>query len=914
MRQQAHAAGAAVLPVLVQPPVDDRPCKLLAAAADVPVAEQVDAAHSACTSPPAASQQSDAGEPPDAEGPAAPCHLLALPAECNVTGLRPSRATMHAVTHGKACLLTVRAATIQRCSLPSLCALARGTLHAQTHRSNRQHNLSRDTQGCPPGEVLVLLDAAKAAQAGAVPDLAVCPAHFLCVSFYKVFGWPTGLGALIVRTDVLPLLRPPFLGGGTLRAVLPATWPSAPQPRVGAAAFEAGTLNYQAIAQLQPGWRAWEGGEAQQALQLARQLAQRLSALCYDGGLRAVHVYGWPHCVGAGEQGACIGIGEAPAEGGAWRGATVAFNVQNGAGDPVGCQDVARHLARHGVALRAGCCCNPGACAALLHHSDADLVAMQAAGWRCGGDVWQDVWRGSHTGVVRASLGRTSAQADIDALVSVLESAVAARVWDAVPDTGDEPSAFISHTHARQAAPAKVASSPESGGNSISRAANPAVTAPLRVAALFVYPVKSCRGTAVAAWPLTAAGLLHDRSFLLIDRSGAALTCRRHPRLARLTASVDLARQVLVLAWLDSGEHCSAGQGGLQCDSGCCGPERFQVPLPQDAPCGASGSDQERHAMSGEPVDVRCSGRVERGALVHCAAGEASVHEWLSRRLQQPVFLVRVLSRRRDSAAPAATGSLVHATACSLPRTRTTISVGQRAVAWRGAGGGDVGTTHSGVPLAGQSFNATGALLVATVASAELFVAKRAASVPSTPMTGSEHEEPCSQRSTHGGRPAACSVEACATGEQFRVNVLLAAEADARDDMARGCSCASQEGQAAERSAADFSGAHAEDEWDGVQLSDVRASRARCSGDERCACAEGAETDPSAQQGVVLRVDSAAERCAAVNVPWRQGPGQAGNLGELARYRKRGGRVTWGVFATPELEARGTVAAGSQGD
>ena len=32
------------------------------------------------------------------------------------------------------------------------------------------------------------------------------PADFAVISFYKLFGWPTGIGALIVRKSVLPLL------------------------------------------------------------------------------------------------------------------------------------------------------------------------------------------------------------------------------------------------------------------------------------------------------------------------------------------------------------------------------------------------------------------------------------------------------------------------------------------------------------------------------------------------------------------------------------------------------------------------------------------------------------------------------------------------------------------------------------
>eukprot|EP00927_Polykrikos_kofoidii_P030772 TRINITY_DN26490_c0_g1_i1.p1 TRINITY_DN26490_c0_g1~~TRINITY_DN26490_c0_g1_i1.p1 ORF type:complete len:1065 (-),score=169.97 TRINITY_DN26490_c0_g1_i1:106-3204(-) len=52
----------------------------------------------------------------------------------------------------------------------------------------------------------VLLDAAKLACTPGLLDLASCPADFTAVSFYKMFGYPTGLGALIVRHDAAPLL------------------------------------------------------------------------------------------------------------------------------------------------------------------------------------------------------------------------------------------------------------------------------------------------------------------------------------------------------------------------------------------------------------------------------------------------------------------------------------------------------------------------------------------------------------------------------------------------------------------------------------------------------------------------------------------------------------------------------------
>jgi molybdenum cofactor sulfurtransferase len=57
---------------------------------------------------------------------------------------------------------------------------------------------------------LWLLDASKLASTSAI-DLASIHAdrrpHFVCLSFYKIFGYPTGLGALLVKRDIAHLLQ-----------------------------------------------------------------------------------------------------------------------------------------------------------------------------------------------------------------------------------------------------------------------------------------------------------------------------------------------------------------------------------------------------------------------------------------------------------------------------------------------------------------------------------------------------------------------------------------------------------------------------------------------------------------------------------------------------------------------------------
>ena len=52
------------------------------------------------------------------------------------------------------------------------------------------------------------------------------------------------------------------------------------------------------------------------------------------------------------------------------------------------------------------------------------------------------------------------------------------------------------------------------------------------LAGLFVYPVKSCRGTPLAHGTLTKSGLLHDREWMVVTPAGRFLTQRELPKLA----------------------------------------------------------------------------------------------------------------------------------------------------------------------------------------------------------------------------------------------------------------------------------------------------------------------------------------------------------------------------------------------
>lgn len=53
--------------------------------------------------------------------------------------------------------------------------------------------------------------------------------HFVTLSFYKMFGFPTGLGALLVRKDCAVLLSKAYYGGGTVKAT--DSWSGFHMPR-----------------------------------------------------------------------------------------------------------------------------------------------------------------------------------------------------------------------------------------------------------------------------------------------------------------------------------------------------------------------------------------------------------------------------------------------------------------------------------------------------------------------------------------------------------------------------------------------------------------------------------------------------------------------------------------------------------
>jgi molybdenum cofactor sulfurtransferase len=173
-------------------------------------------------------------------------------------------------------------------------------------------------------------------------DLGRWHPDFVPISFYKIFGYPTGVGCLLARREALAKLERPWFSGGTIVAVaVQRDWH---RPTEGFAAFEDGTVNYLNLPAIEIGLKHIDeiGIDTihERVSCLGAWLLEELQKLHHADGGPATEVYGPRSWNG--------------------RGATIAFNFLHPSGQWVDERFVDRVAERHNVSVRTGCFCNPG--------------------------------------------------------------------------------------------------------------------------------------------------------------------------------------------------------------------------------------------------------------------------------------------------------------------------------------------------------------------------------------------------------------------------------------------------------------------------------------------------------------------------------------------------------------------------
>jgi selenocysteine lyase/cysteine desulfurase len=267
---------------------------------------------------------------------------------------------------------------------------------AQSNFSGVQHPLELVTTARALG-FDVLLDVAAFVPSHAF-SLRRCPADFVAMSFYKLFGYPTGVGALIARRDALARLRRPWFAGGTVLYASVAADQHRLRPR--AEGFEDGTPNFLGIAALDAGFDLLDDVGMPRITEHVAGLTRDL----LDGlrTLRNVRIYG-PREMSR-------------------RGGAVAFNVCDRSGAVIPYALVEARARRAGVSIRGGCFCNPGASEAAFGFDPTNLAAHLAG---LGDDFTPDRLAdrtGTAVGAVRASIGLANNAADIARLLDIVAS------------------------------------------------------------------------------------------------------------------------------------------------------------------------------------------------------------------------------------------------------------------------------------------------------------------------------------------------------------------------------------------------------------------------------------------------------------------------------------------------------------
>jgi molybdenum cofactor sulfurtransferase len=243
----------------------------------------------------------------------------------------------------------------------------------------------------------VLLDAAAFVPTSRL-DLRTTQPDFVAISFYKMFGYPSGVGCLLVRRNAWDRLHRPWFAGGTVNFATVQGKRHVLAPRE--AGYEDGTLNYLNIPAVGIGLRHLErvGLETIQTRVrcLTGWLIEKLLELQHANGRHMIRIYG-PTTT-------------------AMRGGTLTMNLYDPDGHLLDYRRVEELAGEQGISLRTGCFCNPGAGETAEGITEADVVAgLEIADDMTMPRFLQIIQHrgGKSAGAIRVSLGIASNFADV---------------------------------------------------------------------------------------------------------------------------------------------------------------------------------------------------------------------------------------------------------------------------------------------------------------------------------------------------------------------------------------------------------------------------------------------------------------------------------------------------------------------
>ncbi|KAL0238688.1 hypothetical protein PCE1_004380 [Barthelona sp. PCE] len=251
-----------------------------------------------------------------------------------------------------------------------------------------------------PGKWFVFLDSAAYVPTNEL-DIGKYKPDFFCMSFYKMFGFPTGLGALMVKRESGNMLNKIFWGGGTVVFSACDTNTCQPVPRL-EERFEDGTVAFLDILSINYGFSVInELGikNIQSHTWALREYAyHNLTELRHSTGQRVIEI---------------VGSDNPNLQGG-----ILTFHVVRPDGEYLGFREVSKYFERKDIHIRSGCHCNPGGCTSFCGLTDEQFLDLATSRTSCGDDT--DLLDGKPLGAIRMSVGYPTTFEDIDAFLSLV--------------------------------------------------------------------------------------------------------------------------------------------------------------------------------------------------------------------------------------------------------------------------------------------------------------------------------------------------------------------------------------------------------------------------------------------------------------------------------------------------------------
>jgi len=282
---------------------------------------------------------------------------------------------------------------------------------AQSNVSGAKHQAQRIVQAAHARGYDVFLDTAALAPTSGL-DLTEVRPEFACLSFYKMFGYPTGIGCLLAKKSALARLQRPWFAGGTVGAI--SAGPGHILPRGHGLGtherWEDGTVNFQQTA----------------AVQLGLEFLQRVgmhNVRAYTASLTAwlsaeLRMLRWDN-----ERPLCvipdISDGEV--------GSTVSMLVLSRDNKAVPHKVMEAKAVAASFAVRTGWFCNPGSCLHVLAQHDPALADAHTLTTTFGQDFTAFAARYGALGLLRVSVGIPTSFEDCDRFLRFLRTEILAK-------------------------------------------------------------------------------------------------------------------------------------------------------------------------------------------------------------------------------------------------------------------------------------------------------------------------------------------------------------------------------------------------------------------------------------------------------------------------------------------------------